>query len=315
MKLDRSALKARARQQLGGNIFENNWVNALLFSLFVYAIETAAGVLAFIPMCVFLLGGPMEYASAKMYTAAARGKIRRFDLKELKSGFRDDFGGNFILYFLLTIILCLWCLIPIAGPFIAIYKGLGYGMVFYIKADHPDYNWKRCFKESEAMMAGQRGSLFILNLSFIGWIILACMIPLVGIFFLLPYMNLSNAHFYAALRAQFEAAGGPRQFDAMFAPAAPQGQPPMGAPRPMNGQPPMGAPRPAYGQPPMGAPRPAYGQPPMGAPRPVNAQPPVGAPHPVNAAPTAAPVQPQAQPAAPAQPAEPEAPATENNEQ
>ena len=268
MNLDRSALKTRAKQQLGGHIFESNWVNALLFSTFASAIVfIGTTLLSFMPFLgMFVISGPVQYSVCKMYTGAARGRIQKLDLKEFKSGFRDDFGGNFILSFLSNIIPCLWALIPLAGPFIAIYKFYSYAMCFYIKADHPEYNWKRCLKESNAMMTGHRFEFWFLQFSFIGWVIISSWTAGLGFYWLTPYEQMTYANYYVALRAQFEVAGGPRQFDAEFGAPAPYGQPPMGGPRPpMNGQPPMGGPRPPMnGQPPMGGPRP-----PMNGQRPV----------------------------------------------
>ena len=41
-------------------------------------------------------------------------------------------------------------------------------MAMYVKVDHPDYDWKKCIDESQRMMSGHKGELFVLDLSFIG---------------------------------------------------------------------------------------------------------------------------------------------------
>ena len=48
-------------------------------------------------------------------------------------------------------------------------------------------------------MTGNRGKYFVLQLSFIGWAILACLTLGIGMFWLTPYITVATICFYEAL--------------------------------------------------------------------------------------------------------------------
>ena len=74
------------------------------------------------------------------------------------------------LQIVITIRIFLWTLLFIIPGIIAAFR---YSMAYYILADHPDYTITQCIEESKARMMGNKGTLFTLYLSFIGWSILA----------------------------------------------------------------------------------------------------------------------------------------------
>lgn len=60
---------------------------------------------------------------------------------------------------------------------------------------------KRAFQLSAEMMYGQKWNAFVLDLSFILWLILgAITCGLVNVFFVHPYMAATNAELYGVLR-------------------------------------------------------------------------------------------------------------------
>ena len=71
-----------------------------------------------------------------------------------------------------------------------------YSMAFYILQDNPDLTWRKALDESRRLMYGNRGKLFALDLSFIGWYILGGILLGVGTFFVAPYHEMARAHFY-----------------------------------------------------------------------------------------------------------------------
>ena len=73
-----------------------------------------------------------------------------------------------------------------------------YGMATYLQVDHPDWSPIRCMRESRLMMRGHKWELFVLQLSFIGWQILAT-IPGVSVF-VKPYVSITETVFYENLR-------------------------------------------------------------------------------------------------------------------
>ena len=109
----------------------------------------------------------------------------------------DGFGIFFrvlFLYILEGIFIMLWsCLLVVPG-IIAAYR---YRMAMYILWDNPDMSAFQCIKKSKEMMKGHKWTLFVQDLSFILWDILA-IIPFVSIY-VLPYETVTEANFYNAL--------------------------------------------------------------------------------------------------------------------
>lgn len=114
----------------------------------------------------------------------------------LLEGFKD-YGHIFITLLLRDIFLALWtCLLVIPG----IIKSYSYRMVPYIISDNPELSATEVITKSREMMNGNKWHAFLLDLSFIGWIILSvCTCGLVGIFWLNPYMENTNAALYLEL--------------------------------------------------------------------------------------------------------------------
>lgn len=87
----------------------------------------------------------------------------------------------------------LWSLLCVIPGIIAQYN---YAMTPYILAENPELSPKEVLQKSKEMMYGHRMELFLLNLSFIGWSILAVLTCGIGFIWLVPYINTANAEFY-----------------------------------------------------------------------------------------------------------------------
>ena len=103
------------------------------------------------------------------------------------------FGKAFLTGLLLRIFVALWTLLLIIPGFIASYS---YSMTFYILADHPDMDIMTAIRTSKIMMKGHKWQLFCLQLSFIGWAILALFSLGIGYLFLTPYVGQATYAFY-----------------------------------------------------------------------------------------------------------------------
>lgn len=75
-------------------------------------------------------------------------------------------------------------------------RALLYSLAYNVGYDNPELSSKACVLKSEALMKGNRGNLFLLELSFIGWAILACFTLGIGFLWLMPYMQVSLICFY-----------------------------------------------------------------------------------------------------------------------
>lgn len=75
-------------------------------------------------------------------------------------------------------------------------RALLYAIAYYLGYDNPGLSSKECVLKSAELMKGNRGNLFLLGLSFIGWAILAVIPMGIGLLWLAPYIQVSTVCFY-----------------------------------------------------------------------------------------------------------------------
>lgn len=84
----------------------------------------------------------------------------------------------------------------------AIILSYAYSMVPYLLHDYPEVTPREAMKISREMMRGQKWNLFVLDLTFFGWILLAICTAGVGMLFVQPYMLTARAAFYEDLKGE-----------------------------------------------------------------------------------------------------------------
>lgn len=235
--MDRKLLKTNAKRQLGGGIFQSNWLNALLVCLLEVVIISAVtgiisgfggifsginiarnmlsdpdvllenGVLSFSATLPFagvgsilgvLISGPLAFGSAKIFLKLVRGSDR-VEVSELFDGFKTDLGGNLLLPLMIYLFTALWSLLFVIP---GIVKSYAYSFAYYVKADHPDYDWRQCLDASKELTKGYKWDLFVLDLSFIGWLIVGAMVLGIGELWVYPYVACTKANAYEYICAQ-----------------------------------------------------------------------------------------------------------------
>lgn len=85
-----------------------------------------------------------------------------------------------------------------------IVKSFLYVLSYFILFDNQDMTGKEIVKKSAELMNGHRWSYFWLNLSFIGWAILAVFTFGIGFFWLMPYMMIAEIFFYENLAGKLD---------------------------------------------------------------------------------------------------------------
>ncbi|MBQ7840046.1 MAG: DUF975 family protein [Lachnospiraceae bacterium] len=91
----------------------------------------------------------------------------------------------------------LWsCLCYIPG----IIAALRYSQAFYVLAENPDKGIRECVNESKELMRGRLWEYFVLELSFILWILLVCVTCGIAGLYVSPYMNVTMAGYYLSLK-------------------------------------------------------------------------------------------------------------------
>lgn len=107
------------------------------------------------------------------------------------SGFKD-FGRGLTAYALTTIYTLLWSLLLIIPGIMA---SLSYTMTYFLLADNPGMGVNEAIAESKRLMMGNRWKLFCLGLNFVGWMLLTIATCGIGMFWVLPHMQVTFAKF------------------------------------------------------------------------------------------------------------------------
>lgn len=115
----------------------------------------------------FVLTGVFSIALAAYFLNMTRGRAVHFT--DIFDGFEYMFK-SLGLFFMVSLFTVLWTCCFIVPGIIAWCR---YSQAFYILAENPDKPIMMCIDESKAMMMGNKSKYFCLNLSFIGWSILA----------------------------------------------------------------------------------------------------------------------------------------------
>ena len=114
-----------------------------------------------------LISGALVLGLAVFFLSFLR--KRDINFSYVLSGFEYYFKA-IGLFIVVSIFTALWSMLFLIPGIIAMYK---YSMAFYILADNPEKGIMQCINESKEMMMGNKGKLFSLEISFIGWAILA----------------------------------------------------------------------------------------------------------------------------------------------
>lgn len=116
---------------------------------------------------ILLIAGAFMLGVSLFFLASFRG--HDVASKDVFLGF-ERFGKALGLMLFQSLFVFLWsCLFLIPG----IIAAIRYSQAFFILADDPEKPIRQCMDESKAMMRGNKAKYFLLNLSFIGWILLA----------------------------------------------------------------------------------------------------------------------------------------------
>lgn len=221
-----SDIKTEAKRILAGN-----WGKGVLIVIIYYAINMALSF--FVPVigqiALMVISGPLSLGIHILILKLIR--TGDADIENMFDGFKD-FGQAFLIALLRGLFVMLWGLLAII-PMIAIPIGAsfgspmiimfmlpimillsipammayyGYAMVFFVKIDNPGLTAMEVLSTSKEMMLGYKMKLFLLNLSFIGWGILATFTFGIGYLWLTPYIMVANGVFYSYLSNQYEPA-------------------------------------------------------------------------------------------------------------
>jgi len=141
-----------------------------------------------------LVGGPLALGLAGCSLLVARGGDVK--IENMFDGF-GNFVSSFVLYLTNALLIFLWSLLLIVPGIIKYYS---YSMSTFILKDNPQISANEARKASMQMMNGNKWRLFCLHFSFIGWILLSILTLGILMFWITPYIRVSEAEFYENLK-------------------------------------------------------------------------------------------------------------------
>lgn len=196
-----SDIRKEAREKL-----EGNWGDAVVFTLVylviaavvssaiqyggILMVNEAFGSAGSLIGTILIL--PMGFAFSVGFLGLYRG---------MKLSVSDLFGQYnkrvFFTELLKFVYIALWSLLLIVPGIIKTYS---YAMTEFLMMDNPELEKNAAIEESMRMMQGHKMRLFLLDLSFIGWMILCVLTFGLGALLLEPYMETARAVFYEELK-------------------------------------------------------------------------------------------------------------------
>ena len=168
-------------------------VMAIVFVVIVVLIVAVITLLIGIALDVLLLN-PIKVGVDRFMLKSVDDTAR---IADVGYTFDHNYKNGIKVMFFRDLYIVLWSLLFIIP---GIYKSYQYRMVSYILAENPDMPYKEVLQRSKDMMDGQKWDAFVLDLSFILWHMLGDITcGLAEIFYVAPYVNLTDAALYSRL--------------------------------------------------------------------------------------------------------------------
>ncbi len=193
--MDRAQMKEQAKSILGASIFCNNWLMVLVVLLVqTAALSIAGSILSGVGSLIIM--GPLAVGVSIVLLKLVRSR-EKVEFESILKGFNEGFGQNLGLGIMTGLFVALWSLLFVIPGII---KAYAYSMAFYVRADHPEYNWKQCLQESMRITDGHKMELFVLDLSFIGWYFVGSLCLGIGTLWVAPYHETTKVLYYEAYK-------------------------------------------------------------------------------------------------------------------
>ena len=200
-------VKCKEYKNAALDALRGNWAKAVLATIILLLVslllEGPQYVFKNNPVWIF---APMGVSLLFIYNIgcgavnAFRVLVEKGDNNIIQNMFSIGFGRYFRILggmLLVTLILFVGFLLFLIPGFILTYA---YAMVPYLLVDEPDTSLVQCLTKSRLMMRGHKLDLFILHLSFLGWLILGILTLGIGMLWVAPYMYTAQGVFYLDLR-------------------------------------------------------------------------------------------------------------------
>ena len=156
-------------------------------------IAVAVGIVVGLLISIFLLA-PLQVGCYRWYIL---NRTSNPPMGELLNSFRNGYFNTAKIMFCKGLYTTLWSLLFIIPGIIKAYE---YSMIPYLLAENPNMSKQEAFAISKELMDGNKFNAFVLDLSFILWnFVGALALGLPGVFFVNPYVQLTNVELYVKL--------------------------------------------------------------------------------------------------------------------
>lgn len=172
-------------------------VIAMLIALPSLVAEWAGSITTILSILVL----PLQYAYYISLLERTRGNEEELTHYTLQYAINNAYANTrFLVAGLFIMLISMVAAIFTLGIGAIIVKYM-YCMVPYLLHDYPELTPREAMKISREMMSGQKWNIFILDLTFIGWILLSILTAGLGVIFVEPYISTARAVFYEDLKA------------------------------------------------------------------------------------------------------------------
>lgn len=184
--LENYEIRARARA-----ILQGNWNTCAIILLVYWVVNMGISVIPMLgSIASIFIAGPLTLSLAIIFLRLTRNEP--YEVGMVFEGFKD-FGRSFVGALLVGLYTFLWTLLLIIPGIIA---SISYSMTFFIIADNPRMSASDAITASKNLMMGHKTEYFLLQLSFLGWILLGICSLGIGFLWIGSYMQTANTVFY-----------------------------------------------------------------------------------------------------------------------
>lgn len=190
-------------------LLKGNWSSVIVISVFMFILEciVQTSFAFFIPaeyngittlVANLLLFFPLVYVF-KIHLLALSREGKKIVFSEYLTNLKKKYSRAVPVMGLICLYVILWTILLIIPGII---KGYSYAMASYISIDNEELSAEECVQRSIEMMKGHKMQLFLLDLSFFGWVLLSILTLGIGLLWLAPYQETAHIKFYEDLKSK-----------------------------------------------------------------------------------------------------------------
>lgn len=190
-------------------LLKGNWSSVIVISVFMFILEciVQTSFAFFIPaeyngittlVANLLLFFPLVYVF-KIHLLALSHEGKKIVFSEYLTNLKKKYSRAVPVMGLICLYVMLWTILLIIPGII---KGYSYAMASYISIDNEELSAEECVQRSIKMMEGHKMQLFLLDLSFFGWVLLSILTLGIGLLWLAPYQETAHIKFYEDLKSK-----------------------------------------------------------------------------------------------------------------